>query len=72
MVPVGVVDGEGGVSEELMNPRMARVLSGETGTKILVLNPAGNLSPDQWQKGATFLDIMESNLGTLREGLHCD
>jgi zinc transport system substrate-binding protein len=59
-------------SEELMNPRMAEVLSRETGTKVLVLNPAGNLSPDQWARGTTFLHIMESNLATLREGLYCD
>ena len=59
-------------SEELMNPRMAQVLSRETGTKVLVLNPAGNLTAEQWQRGITFLDIMESNLETLREGLNCE
>lgn len=59
-------------SEELMNPRMAEVLSRETGTKVLILNPAGNLAADQWQQGATFLHIMKNNLETLREGLNCE
>ena len=59
-------------SEELMNPKMTEVLSRETGTKVLILNPAGNLAPDQWQRGATFLHIMKNNLDTLREGLYCE
>lgn len=59
-------------SEELMNPRMTEVLSKETGTRIMVLNPAGNLSAEQWQRGVTFVDIMEENLSVLREGLGCE
>ena len=59
-------------SEELMNPRMTEVLSQETGTKILTLNPAGNLTAAQWQEGLTFIEIMEHNLEILREGLYCE
>ena len=59
-------------SEELMNPRMTEVLSQETGTRIMTLNPGGNLTAEQWISGVTFIDIMKSNLDTLREGLDCE
>jgi len=59
-------------SEKLMNPEMARVLSSETGTKVLVLDPAGNLSADQWKQGTTFIEIMNRNLDALRMGLACE
>jgi len=59
-------------SEEMMNPRMTQVLSRETGTKIMVLNPGANLTAAQWQEGLTFLEIMARNLNTLKEGLECD
>ncbi len=59
-------------SEELMNPKMAEVLSQETGARILVLNPAGNLTVTRWREGATFLEIMKRNLETIREGLNCE
>jgi zinc transport system substrate-binding protein len=59
-------------SEELMNPRMAEVLSQETGAKVMSLNPGANLTADQWRGGITFIDIMKRNLETLREGLACE
>ena len=59
-------------SEELMNPKMAEVLSQETGARILALNPAGNLTATLWREGVTFLEIMKSNLETIREGLNCE
>ena len=59
-------------SEELMNPRMARVLSQETGARVMVLNPGANLTAAQWREGLTFHEIMDRNLKTLREGLECD
>jgi len=59
-------------SEETMNPEMAQVLSKETGARIAILNPAANLTADQWQRGITFMNIMEQNLENLREGLSCE
>ncbi len=59
-------------SEELMNPRMAQVLSLETGARVMVLIPGGNLTAAQWREGMTFLDIMGRNLNTLMEGLDCE
>jgi zinc transport system substrate-binding protein len=58
--------------EEMVNPRLAQVLSAETGARLLVLNPSGNLTATQWQNDTTFLDLMELNLKNLREGLHCE
>ncbi|MCK5353133.1 zinc ABC transporter substrate-binding protein, partial [bacterium] len=59
-------------SEELMNPRMAEVLSQETGARVMVLNPGANLTAAQWREGLTFIGIMNRNLDTLREGLDCE
>jgi zinc transport system substrate-binding protein len=59
-------------SEEFVNPRMAKVLSEETGTRVMILSPVGNLTTDQWQSDVNFIDIMRNNLNTLREGLHCE
>jgi len=59
-------------SEELMNPRMAEVISQETGARVMVLNPGGNLTAAQWREGLTFLEIMNRNLEILREGLDCE
>lgn len=59
-------------SEELMNPRMAQVLSRETGARVMVLNPGANLTAAQWREGLAFIDIMSRNLDTLREGLSCE
>jgi zinc transport system substrate-binding protein len=58
--------------EDLVNPRLAQVISEETGARLLVLNPGGNLTADQWAQGITFLDIMNRNLANLREGLICE
>jgi len=59
-------------SEEMMNPRMAQVLSQETGTKVRTLNPGANLTVAQWRSGVTFFDLMRKNLDTLKEGLGCE
>ncbi|UCG39659.1 MAG: zinc ABC transporter substrate-binding protein [bacterium] len=58
--------------EELLNPRLAQVLSEETGTKLMMLNPGANLTARQWSAGTTFLDLMRGNLASLREGLSCE
>lgn len=57
--------------EELLSPRLAQVLEQETGTKLLPLNGAHNVSRDAMQKGETFISIMQKNLESLRKGLDC-
>jgi zinc transport system substrate-binding protein len=55
--------------EELASPKIAEMLSKETGAKLLFLNPAANISKEQLESGATFISIMESNLKNLKIGL---
>ncbi len=58
-------------TEELMEPRVARIISQETGAKILKLHGAHNIGRDELKNGATFLSLMEQNLINLRTGLRC-
>ena len=58
--------------EEMVNPRLARVLASETGASMKVLIPAGNITARRMEQGTTLIQIMEENLSSLREGLSCD
>lgn len=58
-------------NEEMIEPRIAEVLAKETGTKILRLHGAHNISKDELDRGVTFLSIMEENLSSLTKGLEC-
>lgn len=57
--------------EEGVEPKIARVISGETGAEMLLLHGAHNLGRDELAEGATYLSIMEDNLVRLRRGLEC-
>lgn len=57
--------------EELTIPRIANVLSKETGVTLLRINSAHNLSKEDLGKGTTYINIMENNLRQLRIGLEC-
>lgn len=57
--------------EELIKPRIAEVLSRETGVKLLKLNGAHNITKDETAQGKTFIDLMEENLANLKVGLEC-
>lgn len=58
--------------EELLDPKVARTISQETGAKMELLHGAHNISRDELNNGVTFLDIMEDNLKKLRIGLECE
>jgi zinc transport system substrate-binding protein len=58
--------------EELVNPKMARVLAEEAGLQTLVLNAGANLTREQIRQKVTFLGLMEKNLASLRKGLDCE
>jgi len=58
--------------EELVSPKVAETLAKETGAKLLLLNPAGNLTKKDYKNRATFLSIMENNLKNLSQGLQCN
>jgi zinc transport system substrate-binding protein len=57
--------------EELMTPRVADILTKETGTRLLKLNGAHNIGKDDLKRGKTFIDLMEENLTNLKVGLEC-
>lgn len=57
--------------EELIDPKIARLISEETGAQILLLNGAHNVSKQELHEGITYLDIMHHNLSVLKKGLHC-
>ena len=57
--------------EELASPKIAETLSKETGTKLLLLNGAHNLSKEEMENNVSFLSIMEKNLNNLKTGLSC-
>ncbi|MCX5835011.1 MAG: zinc ABC transporter substrate-binding protein [Deltaproteobacteria bacterium] len=57
--------------EALLKPRVAEALSREAGVALLKLDPAGNLTKNDFDRGETFLSLMEKNLDQLKEGLQC-
>lgn len=57
--------------EELLDPKVARVIAEETGAKLELLHGAHNVSKEDLAKGLTYLDIMEENLIKLKTGLGC-
>lgn len=58
-------------TEELLSPRVAEMIAKETGASILLLHGAHNISKDDFDKGATFITLMKSNLDSLQTGLQC-
>lgn len=57
--------------EELITPRVAEVLARETGATLLKLHGAHNVTREEFEKGISFLTIMEGNLSNLKVGLEC-
>lgn len=55
--------------EELIEPKVAKVIAGQTGAKLLLLHGAHNISKRELQSGVTYLKIMESDLVKLKQGL---
>lgn len=55
---------------ELSNSKIADTLSKETNTKVLTFNSAHNVSLEEFNKGITYVDIMNSNIDVLKEALN--
>ena len=55
--------------EELADPKVSRVISDETGVKMLMLHGVHNISQEDIDSGRGYLDIMYSNLENLKIGL---
>jgi len=57
--------------EELVSPKTAQTIAKEAGATLLQLHASHNLTKDEWDKGATFIGLMEGNLNNLRTGIQC-
>lgn len=57
--------------EELIEPKIARMLAEETGAQLILLHGAHNISKTELEKDTTFLQIMKKNLVNLKTGLGC-
>ena len=57
--------------EELLEPRVAKIIAESTGARLLLLHGAHNVSKEELEKGVTYLEIMEGNLERLKLGLGC-
>jgi zinc transport system substrate-binding protein len=55
--------------ETLVSPTVARTVANETGARVDVLDPLEGL--DDSSSGADYLEVMRSNLSTLRKGQPC-
>jgi zinc transport system substrate-binding protein len=58
-------------AEEMVEPRVAETIEGETGAHILFLSPGDELPRDKFERGDTLLDLMTENLNQLKQGLQC-
>ena len=56
-------------SETLVDPAIAQTLARETGAKVAVLDPLEGLTDAS--KGSDYLEVMSSNLATLKDGQGC-
>jgi zinc transport system substrate-binding protein len=57
--------------EELLEPKVAKAISQETGATMLLLHGAHNVSKAEREQGVTYLAIMQANLANLKIGLEC-
>ena len=55
--------------EELVEPKLAKILSNELGLKLLLLHGAHNISKEELSKGISYYDIMLKNIENLKLGL---
>ena len=55
--------------EELVDPKIARLVSQETGAEMVLLHGAHNLSKEELESGASYLELMKQNLEKLKLGM---
>lgn len=53
--------------EELTQPKVAQVISRETGAEMLLLHTCHNVSQKELEEGATYLSLMRGNLENLKK-----
>lgn len=54
---------------ELSSTRIADTIAEETGAKVLEFHSCHNVTKEEWEAGATYLELMEGNVEKLKEGL---
>ncbi|MCQ2506825.1 MAG: metal ABC transporter substrate-binding protein [Lachnospiraceae bacterium] len=54
---------------ELTNAKIAKVISEETGAKIMMFHSCHNLSQDEFERGENYLSLMKKNIEVLKEAL---
>lgn len=55
--------------EELIDPKVARIISEEANVEMLLLHGAHNLSQEELESNITYIEIMKGNLERLKIGL---
>jgi len=56
--------------EELITPKIAQMISEETGAKMLLLHSCHNVSKEDFNNGVTYVSLMQQNVENLRVGLN--
>ena len=54
---------------ELSNEKIAKAIASATGAKVLQFNTCHNVPKDQFEKGVTYMSLMEENAKALKEAL---
>ena len=57
--------------EELIQPKVARIIADETGCRLLLLHGVHNVSKKEMERGETYLSLMQKNVDNLKQGLQC-
>jgi len=57
--------------EELIQPKVARIIANETGARLLLLHGVHNVSRDELERGENYLSLMKKNVDNLKQGLQC-
>ncbi|MDX9917257.1 MAG: zinc ABC transporter substrate-binding protein [Gudongella sp.] len=55
--------------EELIDPKVARIISEESGAEMLMLHGVHNVSQNELESGKSYVDFMYENLENLKTGL---
>ncbi len=57
--------------EELIQPKVAKIIAEETGARLLLLHGVHNVSKNELERGETYLSLMQKNVDNLKQGLQC-
>ena len=57
--------------EELIQPKVAKIIADETGGRLLLLHGTHNVSKKEFENGETYLSLMLKNRENLELGLQC-